>query len=454
MSIFNQVKGDTMKKGIIGLVVIVPILIFFGCSKFSPGTFVMPTWNTEFDAPIFNRTYTLGEILTKSDTMVSNGDTTFLNTVGPASVFSLFRTQSVSGVSFAGNLKIASAGISFSGAYPALQPLVGTTVDPVPAIPQQTDTLSPGTGFQNFDDATISSGTLNITIKNGYPAAIDFPNGISILDPSTGQILLPVAYPGYPLAANSSGTFSLPLAGITLPNNPEVLLSFESSGSVAAGTIQSDTVVAVSLDMSDVVVSSVTGRVSLQDPISIPADTQTIDLGDFKSKFHGAVVFNDSTKLLLNINLSGGFPALVHLVLIPANSEVSNGPIDSAVVDKMIYPQEPNSLDFGPDFVKVINEYCSMETSSLPNEFIISGYVIINPDSVSGTITDKDRVQRQRSHFDSVRSRSDSDVRRHDHKAGLRFYDECEDDQRQHCHGRFRGQQRVAFAAGAEDTTC
>lgn len=380
-----------MRKGIIGLSVVVSLLIFSRCSNWKAGSFVMPSWDTQLAAPIFNRSYTLEEILWKDLTTVSNGDTTFLNPVGSISVFSLFRTQPVTGVSFAGQLKIESAGINYGETNPAL-PAAGSLAA-VPPIPSQNFTRD--SSFENFQSATISSGTLNIMIKNDYPATIIVSN-ISVLDPSNNRFILSVPIPGNSLAPNQSDSLSQSLAGITLPNNPEVSFTYSSPGDPTPRIFQSDTVVEVSLNMSDIVVSSATGQIQLKDPISIATDTQTVNLGDFKTKFHGTVVFSPSTKLTLNINLSGGFPTLAHLVLTPANSNVNNGPIYADSVDQMIYPAQNNSVDFGSNFATALNSY-SAATNTIPDEFIISGYAIVNPGPpyaayADGTITNNDGV--------------------------------------------------------------
>ena len=267
-----------MRKGIIGLSVVVSLLILSGCSKWKVGSFVMPSWDTQIAVPIFNRSYTLEEILWKDSTTVSNGDTTVLKPGGSISVFSLFGTQPISKISFAGKLKIGSTEINYAQTDSTLLPLVGLTVA-VPPI--QSQNFARDSSFENFQSATISSGTLNIIIKNDYPDTIIVSN-INVIDPSNNSLILNIPIPGNLLAPNKSIDESQSLAGITLPDNPEISFTYSSPGSVIPQTFQSDTVVAVSLNSSDIVVSSVTGPVHLKDPISIAADTQTINLGDFR----------------------------------------------------------------------------------------------------------------------------------------------------------------------------
>jgi hypothetical protein len=367
------------------------ILFLSGCSKLKVGSFVMPSWDTQLAAPMFNRAYTLQEILWKDSTLVSHGDTTFIEPVGSIGTFSLFRTQPLGKALFAGKLKIDSSSSNYAEVDSLLP--VGQTIPAVPSIPQRKAFLFPDLPFQNFSSATISNGTLTVTIRNSYPATIDFNDGLDIMDSSNNQIILNIPIAAS-LAPNQTYTTTQSLAGYTFPNNLVVSFVYSSPGSNVPAEIQSDTLISISLRLSESIASSIKGEVHLKDPIDIPADTEKVDLGDFKTKFSGGIIFSDSTKLRLKINLTGGFPSFVHLVLIPSNDNVYGGPVDSAIVEQIIYPgSQTNVVSFGPDFVRAVNRY-SEAYHVIPNEFIMSGYVIVNPGPTyaSGTITDKDSV--------------------------------------------------------------
>ncbi len=378
-----------MRKRIIGIAVVVSLLIILSsCSKWKPGSFVMPTWNTQLSLPIFNRLYTLEEILWKDSTTVTDGDTTFLRSAGSISVFSLFTTQPFSGVSYSNNLRFKSADLSYALTDQLSR---GSTV-PVPAIPPTTLPLQPDSSFQSFQAATLKSGTLEVTITNDYPANIILQNGIDLYDPSDGRAILNISVPGNTLASYQTYETSQPLAGITLPNNPYIRLTLSSPGSANPATIQTDTVVAVSFKLSDAVADSVSGVVHLGAPIALTTDTQKVDLGDFGRKFNGSVIFSDSTKLTLNLSLTGQFPDSIYIVLVPANSTIRNGPIYPVAVNTKIFPGK-NVVYPGPAFVDALNRF-SIATNTIPDEFIMNGFVVVNPGLpyVNGILTSSDEL--------------------------------------------------------------
>lgn len=205
-----------MRKGIITFSIIVSLLAFFGgCSKFKVNSFVAPIWDTQFSAPLFDRTYTLGEILYK--------DSTYLYTTPPSNVFSIFTSQDIAGIPVAGNLEIASVpALNASQVlgnftinspdsihYGILNKLPANTNGPVPQF--QTDTvISPRDAFSNYKSATISNGILQVVIHNGYPAPIYFENGsIYLLDANNNPLSIPIDT----IQVNSTAVADLPLRG-------------------------------------------------------------------------------------------------------------------------------------------------------------------------------------------------------------------------------------------------
>ncbi len=535
-----------MKRRLPLLFLSVAFLSIWGCSKYKVGEFVMPSWNTQLSAPIFNRTYTLQEILSKDSTIVSNGDTTFLKAVGSAGVFSIFKSQELNGTSVGDNLKIASipaatesqspadftiddpSAVHFAEVDPTLP--VGSTAA-VPPFPSRKTSLTADSPFTNFQSATISSGTLTLTVLNGYPAAIQFANGIDLTDGS-GNLILSI--PIDSLVPYETKSVNVSLAGVVMPNNPKVSFTYSSNGSTTPQTFQSDTLLSLSLGLynirvssanaiippqspitlkkgfvlsdgnkvstadilngilnltvtnafdmqmpinltikslvnqsgplsrtftlaaagnsgstyqesiplngytlnmadaggnptdtlrysvvaqipgsngqfinvatsdsvkasfglSDLQFSSFTGEAHLSGAVNLQTDTQTVNLGDFASRFNGTLQFSDSTKLLLNVDMTGGFPTLVHLKLIPSSTQT--GPVtgDSLVVQKMLYPGQPNYISLGQDFVTMLNSFTSA-TGKIPDQFIIGGYAVVNPGPpyATGTVKQTDMIE-------------------------------------------------------------
>ncbi len=547
-----------MKKGLLVLPVIVSLLTFWGCSKYKVASFVMPTWDTQLSAPIFNHTYTLGDLLGKDTVMVSNGDTTYIRTIWSAGVLAISKDQPINSVKVGNNLKIGaiptvnvaqSAGtfvvnppapISFTMKLSKIidtTGIIGMTVPIAPPIPTFSDTLQPKTPFEQFKSVTISSANLLINVVNGYAAKINLPNGLTVTD-TVGNTLFTIRVPGDTLGAYETYSMNQTISSVTLPNNPKVQLTVNSPGTTSPTKVRSDTLVAVvlalsnikvssaeaiipaqapividkklglvdsnkistasiesgmmnigikngfdissqiklvinnlkdpngnpltlnvnldsvgnklnpnpgsqysqqislanwnmdlrdsygnptdsisysvtatipgsggqyttisntdsiraSLSLSNLQISSLTGIVHLKNPISIPTDTQKIDLGDFRKKFSGSLTFSDSTQLALKIFMSGGFPFKAHLSITPRNSSTNTTIADSVSVDQTLYPgPQGNVVLLGPSFVRVLNLFTGA-TANLPDELIISGNVIMNPTYVTGTITSGDSV--------------------------------------------------------------
>lgn len=508
----------------------------------------MPSWDTQFSVPLFDRTYTLQEILKKDSLIISNGDTAYLEPSSESGLFEFSQSQQIKDVKVGDQIKIKGIGPTSSAQSPGSFSIespppahfaevdqslpVGSTV-PVPAIsPPKSSSLYPDSPFNNFTSATISSGYLQATLHNGYPATMTFQNGIDVED-SSGNVLLNIPMPGDSLAPDRTVVDTISLAGITLPNNPRAVFTYSSQGSGGTPrTFRSDTLVSISFNLIDVTVSaanakippqppaswnekicladsnmvqsaiidsgylniavtnqfpfsapiklvinslkdqggapltlgftltaagtpgsihqqevslqgyslqmadavgnpsdtvrytiiadipgsgnqfvdistsdsvessftvselkfsSFTGIVHLSGPIRIVPDTQTVNLGEFSKNFSGAITYSDSTKLILDMHKTGGFPWLVHLRLIPSSSTLNLSPIDSAVVEQIVYPDQVNLIHLGPGLVNALNAY-SRQRQVMPDRLVISGYIIVNPTFTEGTIQKDDMM--------------------------------------------------------------
>lgn len=228
-----------MRKGITGLVILGSLLALYGCSKFKVGSFMMPSWDTQFAAPLFNRTYYLKEILSKDSLTVVGGDTTYLYTNPPSDIYSISMQQALKGIPVGDNLRIGNApSVNFSQAvgdftvdppdpiqYIIPNPVPVNTTAPVPAF--QKDTLiSPQSSFNNYRSATISKGTLHLVVINGYPAPVGFGGSIAILDKFGNPLQIPLdTIPAY-----SSSSTDLSLIGTEFTPNPALSISYGSPG--------------------------------------------------------------------------------------------------------------------------------------------------------------------------------------------------------------------------------
>ncbi len=259
---------------------VVSLLALWGCSKFKVAPFVAPTWDTQFSAPLFDRTYTLGEILYKDSVTTAGGDTTYLDTTS-SGIFEISRSQAIKGIPVGDNLEMASVpGATFSQTqgdftidspdsihYGIPNKVPANTTTLVPKFQSDTS-LAPTIGFKNYASATISNGVLHLAIHNGYPAPVWFANGkIYILDAAGNPISLPVDT----VQPNSTWSADISLNYHTLSQSPNVSFTYGSDGlpPPQTATYESDTLLAISMSFSKLEVSKAFAKVPQQNPIAL-----------------------------------------------------------------------------------------------------------------------------------------------------------------------------------------
>ncbi len=272
-----------MKKGVLYASIMAVTLAMVGCSKYKVASFVMPSCNTQLSAPIFDRTYTLGEILQKDSLVVSNGDTTLINTYPSTGLYYVQRTQEIQGIPVGANLSMPAIPVtpmtqglsSFSINSPdsidySIPYLGGVTkgqTATVPPIPSTTENnLGPQVPFGNYTSATISNGLLHVRISNGYPATVYFDSGsVNILDAHGNPLPIPLDS----LKADSTFDTTLQLAGRVLTNNPTLSFTYSSNGSGTSQTYQSDNLLSFNMGFTTLEVSQANAIVPSQPPVVI-----------------------------------------------------------------------------------------------------------------------------------------------------------------------------------------
>ncbi len=281
-----------MKKGVLYASITAIIVAMVGCSKYKVASFVMPSWDTQLSAPIFDRTYSLAEILQKDSVMVSNGDTTRLSSYPDNNLFYVQRVQEVQGIPVGATLSMQAI-----PSTPLTQGVSSFTIDspdsisyvipypggitkgqtaPVPAIPPTPENnLGPQAPFASYKSATISNGLLHITIANGYPATVHFSSGqVNILDANGNPLPIPLDS----IQANSSFDTTLQLAGRVLTNNPTLSFTYSADSSSTPQTYQSDNLLSFNMGFTVLQVSQANAIVPSQAPVviqnSIPLSEQ------------------------------------------------------------------------------------------------------------------------------------------------------------------------------------
>ena len=323
-----------MKKGMILFSIVFSLLAFWGCSKFKVAKFVMPSWDTQLSAPLFDRTYTLREILYKDS--LTDGTLLDTNSLG---LYSISRTQDIAGIPVGDNLQIqagssASASqspgnftivspdsINYTVAYPSGMSQ-GTKLSPiVPPIPSQSQTVSPAGKFSKYNTATISKGDLHVTVHNGYPATVNFDSGsINILDASGNPLPLPINSVG----ANETFDTTYSLSGYTLTNSPSIHFVYSSPGLNDTATLESSDLLSIFMGFTTLTVSSANAIIPPQSTIYLES---TVPMGG------GTVVDSAIIKSgAMNLTLSNDFEMQFPITLVFENIFRQDNPNDTLKV--------------------------------------------------------------------------------------------------------------------------
>lgn len=252
-------------------------IFLYGCFE-KPSEPVMPSWDVNLTVPIFDRSFTLGELIEK--------DTSYLK-VGANNQIYYATTNNLEATKIGDNLKIsdvstsaqtrlgnfeiknpgtASARITANQIFPTLPPNLPPGNYVIPSnFPGQTISTN-FTAFENFQTVTFDAGILRVTINNGLPVPLILIGGLKIYaqgDPSNPIITL---FRDDTIRANSSKTSEANLAGRSLPSNlglTATVLSPGSGGTPVYFDIN-QMVVTVSASLENLSIASATARIPAQ----------------------------------------------------------------------------------------------------------------------------------------------------------------------------------------------
>jgi len=185
--------------------------------------------------------------------------------------------------------------------FPAAAALDGQTW-PVPAF--GFDTQSGAEDLADIESASLSAGTLTVTVANGLPVPISAMSGpdrlvLDLLDPGSGEVLVSVEFDE--LAPGAEAQRTADLAGLELPGQLAVRLAGGSPGSdLEPVLVDAQAAVAVAATFSDLEVTAAVAVVPAQSfdtSFSTPCQTTVT---------WPAVFDLDDQPLQLVIDLAGG----------------------------------------------------------------------------------------------------------------------------------------------------
>lgn len=249
-------------------------LILTGCEIAEPE---LPTYTTSVAVPLGQERLDIADVVDDEDYLIAMEDGTLgFQVEGDPDTVSLdlelaadIPSQTVSGDLGNFSLDVASPP-SFDFAlvdlYPAAAALDGMTM-PVPGF--QFTTASDPEDLADLDSATLSAGTLTVTVSNGLPVPVSAASGpdrlvLELVDPGTGSAVVTLEFD--PIAGGSQAQRVADLAGVTLPGALSVRLAGGSPGSGGSPVlVDASAAIAVDAQFSDLEVSSANAVVGAQE---------------------------------------------------------------------------------------------------------------------------------------------------------------------------------------------
>jgi hypothetical protein len=221
----------------------IPFFIFLsGCFE-KPSEPVLPTWDVDLTVPILDKTFTLGELVEK--------DTTYLK-VGSGNQIYYSTSEKLDATKIGDNLKISDISTSAStklGNFEIKNPgTISASIKAYDIFPSLSSNLPPGnyivpsnapgqtvttnfTAFDNFQQVTFDGGVIKVTVNNGLPLPLQFPNGLAIYNSNDLTTPILTLFENATINANSELTATADLAGKTLPANLSLKVTVLSPGS-------------------------------------------------------------------------------------------------------------------------------------------------------------------------------------------------------------------------------
>jgi hypothetical protein len=221
----------------------IPFFIFLsGCFE-KPSEPVLPTWDVDLTVPILDKTFTLGELVEK--------DTTYLK-VGAGNQIYYSTSEKLDATKIGDNLKISDISTSAStklGNFEIKNPgTISASIKAYDIFPSLSSNLPPGnyivpsnapgqtvttnfTAFDNFQWVTFDGGVIKVTVNNGLPVPLQFPNGLAIYNSNDLTTPILTLFENTTINANSELTATADLAGKTLLANLSLKVTVLSPGS-------------------------------------------------------------------------------------------------------------------------------------------------------------------------------------------------------------------------------
>ncbi len=294
----------------------IPFFIFLsGCFE-KPSEPVLPTWDVDLTVPILNKTFTLGELVEK--------DTTYLK-VGAGNQIYYSTSEKLDATKIGDNLKISDISTSAStklGNFEIKNPgTISASIKAYDIFPSLSSNLPPGnyivpsnapgqtvttnfTAFDNFQQVTFDGGIIKVTVNNGLPVPLQFPNGLAIYNSNDLTTPILTLFENATINANSELTATADLAGKTLLANLSLKVTVLSPGSGGQQVYLdvNQMFVTVSASLENLSIASASAKIPSQTEPVVISDSFVLEPNEPKPDLINEVNFKSGSMKIKVVN--------------------------------------------------------------------------------------------------------------------------------------------------------
>jgi hypothetical protein len=362
-----------------------------------PKSPVAPTWDTQLSVPIVDSLYRISEAAASNPAIVtidpgySYKPSRFL--FDPADIGSHLKlTPQMETKNFKhtiGDLTInlpelfgincnASDIIPFSLPYSGPVGEIAST-----ALPASVASIS--TTEYNF--IHFQSGTLTLQLANTFPVPLDFPNGITISNTGSGDIV--ASFDPITVPANSTQQVqaSTALSGVTMTNSLTFAGNYHSAGSGGNSvTISSDNYLSMNLGLHDGLADSARAKIAIrvnQDTTFSQYIIDSLTLVKLVTFNSGKLQLNFQNTIAVNLLVQFKIDDLLDKLGNPFVYEQTLTPYSQSI-DVPIDLQDYSIQSLSGDLINKLHFGFSIKTDTLPTNNSIT---IHSSDFISGSIT-------------------------------------------------------------------
>jgi hypothetical protein len=300
-------RGGLLHPGLLILILLTAVTVFSGCEINKPE---MPTFETALTIPLGVERVEILDVIEDEDFLVigDDGGLSFFIDGDPDTMAFDFELSADIGSQTIdqglGNFSLEALdpmNYSFElGQIWAPADGVVNLLTIVPAFP--IDVLSAAQDIPDVDSATLTSGSITITLNNGLPVPVSADSGpdqlfLTLEDPGTGAVIATFVFPE--VAGGSSNVQTVDLAGATLPGSVSVRMLGGSPGSGGqVVTVNGTDSIDIEAQFTDMVVSSAQAVVGAQ---TFQTSFETELPADYEMQ--SAVISSGSVVLDVNNNM-------------------------------------------------------------------------------------------------------------------------------------------------------